>query len=292
MRIGTAPINWNNADLPDWRPLVPYERVLAEMREAGYEGTEYGAGYPEDPAKLRADLAAHNLALASTFSWVDLREERRHGPEIAKVMRPASLLSAMGVTELIVALQGTPERLAMAGRLPGGGTAGLGEREWAVVADGLHRMAEALRPLHLRLVLHNHGGSFVETRAELDALCRQTDPHKVGLCLDAGHLAYGGAEVLETFRAHRERLHYVHVKDVDAQALARIRRDRLGWLDALRRYPFTELGQGSLDLKGLFVYLKESHYGGWVIVEQDTTPRAPLESARMSRRFLREACGL
>ena len=221
MRIGTAPINWNNADLTDWRPVVPYERVLAEMREAGYEGTEYGAGFPEDPAKLRAGLAAHGLALASAFCWVDLREERRHGPEIAKVMPPAGLLSAMGVEELIVALQGTLERLAIAGCVPADGSAGLSKGEWASVADGLHRMAGALRPLNLRLVLHNHAGSFVETRAELDTLCRLTDPAKIGLCLDAGHLAYGGADVLDTFRAHRERLHYVHVKDVDAEALAR-----------------------------------------------------------------------
>lgn len=292
MRIGTAPINWNNTDLTNWRPIVPYERVLAEMREAGYEGTEYGAGFSEDPAKLRADLSAHGLALASTFCWVDLREERRHGQQIAKVMPAAGLLSAMGVEELIVALQGTRERMAMAGRVPADGGAGLGEREWATVADGLHRMAEALRPLALGLVLHNHAGSFVETRAELDVLCRVTDPHKVGLCLDAGHLAYGGADVLETFRAHRERLRYVHVKDVDAVALARIRRERLGWVDALRQYPFTELGRGSLDIRGLFGHLKESQYGGWVIVEQDTTPRTALESARLSRHFLREACGL
>jgi len=292
MRIGTAPINWNNAELADWRPVVPYERVLAEMREAGYEGTEYGAGFPEDPAKLRADLAAHGLDLASTFCWVDLREERRHGSEIAKVMPPAGLMSAMGVEVLIVALRRTPERLAMAGRVTNDGSAGLSEGEWASVRDGLQRMAEALRPLKVGLVLHNHAGSFVETRAEIDNLCRLTDPAKVGLCLDAGHLAYGGADVLETFRAHRERLRHVHVKDVDAQALARIRRERLGWLDALRQYPFTELGRGSLDLKGLFAYLKASGYGGWVIVEQDTTPRAALESARLSRRYLREVCGV
>jgi len=292
MRIGTAPINWNNADLTDWRALVPYERVLAEMREAGYEGTEYGAGFPDDPAKLRADLAAHGLALASTFCWVDLRDPRQHGPQIARVMPPARLLSAMGVEVLIVALQGTPERMAMAGRVPADGSAGLDEREWAAVADGLHRMAEALRPLHLCLVLHNHAGSFVETRAELDTLCRLADPAEVGLCLDAGHLAYGGVDVLETFRAHRDRLRYVHVKDVDAQVLARVRRERLGWLDALRQYPFTELGRGSLDIKGLFAHLKESGYGGWVIVEQDTTPRAALESARLSRQYLTDACGV
>jgi inosose dehydratase len=292
MRIGTAPINWNNADLTDWRPTIPYERVLAEMREAGYEGTEYGAGFPEDPAKLRADLAAHGLALASTFSWVDFRDARRHGGEIAKVMPPARLLSAMGVEVLIVALQGTPERMAIAGRVPADGSAGLSDVEWAAAAEGMHRMAEALRPLHLRLVVHNHAGSFVETRAELDTLCRLADPRKVGLCLDAGHLAYGGADVLETFRAHRERLGYVHVKDLYAQVLARVRRERLGWLPALRRYPFTELGQGSLDLKGLIAYLRESQYGGWVIVEQDTTPRTPLESARLSRQFLKEVCGV
>jgi inosose dehydratase len=85
---------------------------------------------------------------------------------------------------------------------------------------------------------------------------------------------------------------YAHVKDVDAAALGRIRQERLGWLDALRRYPFTELGRGSLDVKGLFTYLRESEYGGWVIVEQDTTPRTALESARLSRQFLKEACGV
>ncbi|MBI3080806.1 MAG: TIM barrel protein [candidate division NC10 bacterium] len=125
-----------------------------------------------------------------------------------------------------------------------------------------------------------------------ETLCRLTDPSKVGLCLDAGHLAYGGADVLATFRVHRERLRYVHVKDVDAGALERIRRECLGWLDALRQYPFTELGRGSLDIKGLFAYLRASQYGGWVIVEQDTTPRAPLESARLSRQYLKEVCGV
>ncbi len=292
MRIGTAPINWNNADVTDWRPTIPYERVLAEMREAGYEGTEYGAGFPEDPAKLRADLTAHGLALASTFCWVDLRDPRRHGGEIAKVMPPARLLSAMGVEVLIVGLQGTPERMAMAGRVPADGSAGLSEGEWAAAADGMHRMADTLRPLHLRLVVHSHAGSFVESRAEIDTLCRLTDPGKVGLCLDAGHLAYAGADVLDTFRVYRERLGYVHVKDVDAKVLARIRRERLGWLDALRRYPFTELGRGSLDIRGLIAYLRESEYRGWVIVEQDTTPRTSLESARISRQFLKEVCGV
>jgi len=40
IRVATAPMNWNSDDLTDLRPPVPIEQVLAEMVEAGYEGTE------------------------------------------------------------------------------------------------------------------------------------------------------------------------------------------------------------------------------------------------------------
>jgi len=52
IRVATAPMNWNSDDLPDLRPLVPIEQVLAEMVQAGYEGTEYGTGLPPDPSEL------------------------------------------------------------------------------------------------------------------------------------------------------------------------------------------------------------------------------------------------
>jgi len=51
IRVATAPMNWNSDDLPDLRPLVPIEQVLAEMVQAGYEGTEYGTGLPPDPSE-------------------------------------------------------------------------------------------------------------------------------------------------------------------------------------------------------------------------------------------------
>jgi hypothetical protein len=40
VRVATAPMNWNSDDLPDLRPEIPIGQVLAEMVEAGYEGTE------------------------------------------------------------------------------------------------------------------------------------------------------------------------------------------------------------------------------------------------------------
>ena len=54
MRIATAPVNWNNPDVPEYRAWLPYEQMMDEFVEAGYDATEWGPGMPEDPAELKA----------------------------------------------------------------------------------------------------------------------------------------------------------------------------------------------------------------------------------------------
>ncbi|RPI00106.1 MAG: myo-inosose-2 dehydratase, partial [Zetaproteobacteria bacterium] len=76
IRVATAPMNWNSDDLPDLRPPMPIERVLTEMVQAGYEGTEYGTGLPPDPAELTPLLERYGLALASNFCWISLEDRR------------------------------------------------------------------------------------------------------------------------------------------------------------------------------------------------------------------------
>ena len=46
-----------------------------------------------------------------------------------------------------------------------------------------------------------------------------------------------------------------------------------------------------VDFEGL-IGLIQSHYEGWLVVEQDETRREPVESARMSRTYLKEQFGL
>ncbi len=57
MRLGFAPITWNNEDLQEeLGPFVEHTRVFDEIAAAGYEGTELGDGFPREAAALRAAL--------------------------------------------------------------------------------------------------------------------------------------------------------------------------------------------------------------------------------------------
>ncbi len=292
IRVATAPMNWNNDDLPGLRPAVPVEQVLAEMVEAGYEGTEFGTGFPSEPGRLRQLLARHGLVLASNFCWVALQDGARQAAEIAKALAVARTLSALQVPELILGIRGDGRRLALAGRVPADGGAGLSAEGWSRLAEGVHALAEACRPLGVRLAVHPHAGSYIETREELARLLALTDPAALGLCVDTGHLAYGGADPVEVVGAYGARVRYVHLKDVDPRVLARARQDGLGFLDALRGYVFCGLGRGAVALDPFVAALRAAGFRGWLVIEEDTSPDPPLEAARRNRRFLRERYGI
>jgi inosose dehydratase len=292
IRVATAPMNWNSDDLPDLRPAIPIERVLEEMVQAGYGGTEYGTGLPSEPEALTPLLARHGLALASNFCWVALEDRRNHEREIAQALAVARTLSAMRVQELILGLRGGPERIALAGRVPADGSAGLTEAQWRALADGIHGLARACEPLGVRLAVHPHAGSYVETREELDLLLRHTDARALGLCVDAGHLVYGGGDPVEVVRTFGSRIRYVHIKDVNPAVLAECRAHGIGFLDALRRYVFCGLGKGGVDLESFVEGLHRAAFAGWMVVEEDTSPDPPLVAARRNRRYLKEMFGI
>ena len=292
IRVATAPMNWNSDDLSDLRPAIPIRQVLTEMVEAGYEGTEYGTGLPDDPRELKAILAPYGLTLASMFCWVRLEDPEAQGEEIARALAIARTLAAMDVRELILGMRGSERRIELAGRVPQDGSAGLTDAGWRLLADGIHALARACEPLGVRLAVHPHAGSYVETRDELERLFQVTDEGALGLCVDAGHLVYGGADPVEVVRTFGRRVRYVHIKDVDPEVLARCRRDGLSFLDALRLYVFSGLGKGCVDLNGFVAALRKVEFSGWMVIEEDTSPDPPLLAARRNRRYLKDTFGI
>lgn len=292
IRVATAPMNWNSDDLSDLRPPMPIEQVLDEMVQAGYEGTEYGTGLPSEPAALAALLGRYGLALASNFCWVSFEDRRNHGREVSRALTVARTLSAMHVPDLILGLRGSTERIALAGRVPTDGSAGLTETQWRAVADGIDELAKACESLGVRLSVHPHAGSYVETREELDILLRRIDARALGLCVDTGHLVYGGGDPGEVVRTFGSRIRYVHIKDVDPDVLAQCQVRGIGFLDALRRYVFCGLGKGSVDLPGFVDGLERAAFSGWMVVEEDTSPDPPLVAAQRNRRYLRDMFGI
>jgi inosose dehydratase len=68
----------------------------------------------------------------------------------------------------------------------------------------------------MRLCLHPHRGSAVETRAQTDAVLAATDPGHVSVCADTGHLLAAGDDPAAAIAAWGPRLAAVHLKDIDA----------------------------------------------------------------------------
>lgn len=283
--VGTAPVNWNNRDVPDYRPWTPYEEILDQMEAGGYAGTEIGEEFPKNPEKVLADLGKHGLLPASTFCAVNLRDPQAREEELERGEKVARFLEVLGVDTIIIADSGDELRRSMAGHVDD--SHGLTEDEWQSVAAGLEELGERCNALGVRVVFHNHVGTYIESEAELCRLLEMTSPERVGLCFDLGHMVYAGGDIMRTMRSFGERLRYVHLKDVDPTVLERCRAEVLGFHEALRLGIFPEFGKGMVDFDAFFRALESLNYSGWIIAEQDTTMQTPLASAKHNRDFLR-----
>ncbi len=298
MRVGTAPISWGVCEIPGWGPQLPYERVLDEMRAAGYEGTELGPwGYlPTDPDALREALSIRGLALVSAFVPLPLRDPSALTACEAEVRRTAGLLSRLGAGSILLADTGDPQRRAAAGKPDQVRSCGLRPEEWPGYAERLEYLAALCREEYgLVSCLHPHGGTYVESPEEIEALLTHTDPGLVRLCLDTGHLAFGGGDPVHLTRTHADRIGHVHLKDIDLHRMRVLLEEELDYVGLAQRGVFVELGTGSLDLPAILEALRAAGYSGWIVVEQDRVvdpSQDTLQSARRNRHYLRSHLGL
>ena len=285
MQLATAPVNWNSPDVPEYRAWTPYPQLLAEMRAAGYSATEWGSNMPQDPGQLGADLHANGLRMLGGFVGLELRDPAKRAAEIQRGLEAGRFFRSLGGEYLIAADSGDKRRHQEAGHVDPAG--GLNDAHWASLGSGLNELAAVLLQAEgVKLVFHNHVGTYVETEAETARLLDVTDPKLVGWCLDCGHLAYGGGDTLRMLARYGDRVGYVHIKDVDSEVLNAARGQGWSFQDALKRYIFTNLGQGTANIPAVVQALKGHGYDGWLVVEQDTTPRDPTEVARENRLYL------
>jgi len=291
-RVATAPVNWNNDDVPDIRPHLPYPALLREMREAGYTATEFGSALPVDPAVTGPALAREGLTMVSAFCAVPLRAPdalERHGERLDGVAR---LLHALGSDLILLSDAIQAERSAWAGRAFGVGAPRLDDRARSVFVANVHDVCRRMAKIGLRVAFHHHAATYVEAPDEVRWLLDETDPDLLGLCLDTGHLTYGGGDATWFARTYASRVRHVHLKDVDRAKLETARAQGWSFEQALRAYLFPPLGEGMVDFAGVLGALADAGYGGWLVVEQDTQEGSGLDAARRNRRFLAERFGL
>jgi inosose dehydratase len=293
LRIGSAPISWGVCEIPGWGPQLPYERFLDETTAAGFEGTELGPwGYlPTEPDALAAALAQRGLAMAGAFVPLALKDPDAYPACERQVRETAALLRHLRARHILLADAGDARRAAIAGRPDQTRVQGLESREWVGYAGRLERLAQICRfDYGLIPCFHPHGGTYIEHPEEIRTLMERTDPHLLKLCLDTGHVAFGGGDPLVVARAFGPRIGHVHLKDIDLARLRGLLTEGKTYADAARQDVFVELGTGSLDLPALLRGLIDGGYDDWVIVEQDRVVQAStdtLASAKRNREYLR-----
>jgi inosose dehydratase len=259
-KLAGAPISWGVCEVPGWGRMLPPERVLAEMASLGLTATEMGpVGYlPSGVAELRALLDRHGLGLVGAFVPLVLHEPSLdQARQVLDEVMP--LMTALD-GEVLVAAAVTDA--SWSPRIP------LEAADWERIAHNLQELSELAAAGGLRLALHPHAGTLVETAEDIEAVLAQGE---VDWCLDTGHLAIGGTDPVEFTAANADRIAHVHLKDVDMELAERVRSGELSLLEATRRGLFRPLGEGDASIDEVVEQLDRHGYERWLVLEQDTT---------------------
>ncbi len=319
MRIASCP--WD----------APLEEFCAAAAAAGYAGIQYNVG-PEAAAadRLRAALDRHGLRLAATTAGGMFQDPATREAEIEAAVAEARRARALGATALEMMCGArpvggpTPAQLrAYAAGLNevGRRCADLGVRvgvhnhcilflETAAEIDLLYehadpryvgtgfdtghlalagvdaaecfrRYAARTAYVHLKDLYEVSRPAGLSDRildfAALVALAEAADIYTwlVIRTVEGQRLVLGGGALGHAFlRGHRGRIQGARCRDI-------------------AEYQFAEVGCGGLvDFAGVLAALQQANFDGWLAVELDVCYRTRLESARMSRQYLRERLGL
>jgi inosose dehydratase len=265
IKLGYAAITWGGND----------RQAIEDIAALGFPGIQLRSNilkeFP-DPADLRNLLQQHHLALVAVSSGALKVDASDDAAEIEKHAANAKYTHDLGGLYLQVT-DSKPKR--------------------AVTADDYKKLGRLLTELGKRSAdlgvsvgYHNHMGSMGQAPDEVDRILDASDPRYVKLELDIAHYFEGGGDSAKAIHKYRDRLLFLHIKDVEGTASESL--DGKG-------FRFVELGRGRVDLPATFKALEEVKFRGWAVVELDgvTDPkRSPKESALISKSYLQSQLGL
>ncbi|MCG8352529.1 MAG: TIM barrel protein [Chloroflexales bacterium] len=295
IRIANAPCSWGVIErtYEDER-AYDYARVIDEMQETGFAGTELGDwGFmPTEPAVLKVELQKRSLSLIASWVTAVLIEPEGHADSADRAVRAARLLAeAAGDKPIIVMgdnLFAYEERNKIVGRVTPADS--MVDEQWRMFVDGVHHIARRVKEeAGLRTVFHPHCATWIEAPHEVARLMEMTDPDLVGLCLDTGHCQFGGGDPVSAVRQYADRIWHVHFKDCEPHIATQARKEGWEYNVAVGQGLFCELGQGDVDFAVVLNELDLIKYDGWVVIEQDVLPSmgTPKEAAQRNRNYVR-----
>lgn len=272
-RIAAAPITWGVCEVPGWGAQLSGEQVLAEMQRAGFAATELGPdGFlPADARQLTQQLDASGLSLAGAFQATVLHRPELRDAEIEALRTRARLVAEHGddavlVVACVIGHEGYethPE---------------LDDAAWDALLTGLDLAHDVAAEEGARAALHPHVGTVIERDHEL---ARVMSDSTIPICIDTGHMAIGGTDVVGLVRAHPERIAHVHLKDVCGRLVDEVQSGAGHYAEAVAHGLYVPFGDGDTNIEMIVAELITAGYDGWLVTEQDRVlPRLPAAGAR------------
>lgn len=293
IRLGIAPIAWTNDDMPELGAENTFEQTISEMALAGFTGTEIGNKYPKDPGVLKKYLDIRGLSVAS--AWFSSLLTSKPFEETAQAfIKHRDFLHAMGAKVIVVSEQGNSIQGQMHTPVFEEKPV-FTEEQWEKVARGLERLGDLAHEKEMEIVYHHHMGTGVQTVEEIDRLMDKTDPKKVKLLFDAGHLVFSGENPLDVYTRYQDRIKHIHFKNVRGAVLEKVKNEKLSFLQAVKEGVYTVPGDdGLVDFQPIMDSILVAGYEGWIVVEaeQDPAKANPFAYAVKARKYIKEIGGI
>ncbi len=139
--------------------------------------------------------------------------------------------------------------------------------------ESLPMMEKYVKQYDIKLAIHNHGPEdkhFPTPQSVLEAV-KNMDP-RCGLCIDVGHTARTGVDVVEAIGLAGARLHDMHVKDL---------------ADLSKKDSQVPVGDGKMPIPAIFKQLKKMNYQGGVMLEYEIDADNPMPGMQKSFSYMR-----
>lgn len=139
--------------------------------------------------------------------------------------------------------------------------------------ETLPRIEKFVKEYDIRIAIHNHGPEDKLWHSPLDVLkaVKGMDP-RMGCCIDVGHTARAGTDVVQAIREAGPRLFNMHMKDL---------------ANFQNKESQVAVGDGIMPVRGIFEALIAMKYAGFVDLEYEIHPDDPLPGVISSFAYMR-----
>ena len=143
----------------------------------------------------------------------------------------------------------------------------------APTAVTLPKLEPFVKEYNIKIAVHNHGpeDKNFPTPQSVLKIVKNMDP-RCGLCIDIGHTARTGVDVVESISEAGPRLLDMHVKDL---------------AEPSAKESQVAVGEGKLPFRKIFLQLIAMKYSGCVNLEYEIHPEDPLPGMQKSFAYMR-----